>query len=142
MNNNLRSLRFFLLFSAFVWGVAFVGVIVPWSAAEEILEGLGAGKIPTDPMLDYWLRMASGAFGLVGVLFLVLAIRPARYANIVPWFGWLMICEGVILLTHGLRLGLPPFPFYADASACFVGGIGILATSRKGARSQAESEGT
>jgi hypothetical protein len=28
----------------------------------------------------------------------------------------------VILLVHGLRLGLPPFPFYGDTSACFFGG--------------------
>ena len=82
-------------------------------------------------MLDYWLRMASGAFGLVGFLFLLLAIRPVHYANIIPWFGWLMVCEGVILLFHGLRLHLPPFPFYADTAACFIGGIGILGTIRK-----------
>jgi len=43
-----------------------------------------------------------------------------------PWFGWLMIVEGVILLVSGLRLGIGPFPFYGDVSACFLGGAGIL----------------
>jgi hypothetical protein len=126
----LRSLRCFLLFSAFVWGVSFFGVVLPWTTAVEALQGLGAKDIPTDPMLDYWLRMASGAFALVGGLFLLLALQPVRYAVIIPWFGWLMLAEGVILLVHGVRLGLPPMPFYADTSACFLGGGGILLCSK------------
>ena len=127
----LRSLRLFLLFSAFVWGVSLFGVVLPWTTAVEALQGLGAKTIPTDPMLDYWLRMASGAFTLVGGLFLLLALQPVRYAVIIPWFGWLMLAEGTILLVHGVRLHLPPLPFYADTSACFLGGLGILFLSRR-----------
>jgi hypothetical protein len=43
-----------------------------------------------------------------------------------PWFGWIMIAEGVILLSQGLRLGLNPFPFSGDVSASFAGVLGIL----------------
>lgn len=39
--------------------------------------------------------------------------------------------EGLILLLHGLRLGLPPFPFYGDVSACLVLGIAITLLSRR-----------
>ena len=81
-------------------------------------------------MLDYWLRMAAGAFTLVGCWYLVLAIWPNKYWNAIPWFGWLMVIEGVILLVHGLRLSLPTFPFYADTAACLLGGLGILWLSR------------
>jgi len=77
-------------------------------------------------MLDYWLRMAAGAFALVGVLYLVLMISPRKYSAVIPWFGALMVVEGLILLIHGLRLGLAPLPFYADTAACFVGGTGII----------------
>ncbi len=41
-----------------------------------------------------------------------------------------MLLEGVILLAHGLRLGLGPFPFYGDVSACLILGTGILILSR------------
>jgi len=44
--------------------------------------------------------------------------------------GALMLLEGVILLAHGLRLGLGPFPFYGDVSACLILGTGILILSR------------
>lgn len=85
-----------------------------------------ANPIAYDPMLDYWLRMASGAFGLVGIWYLVLMLWPRRFSAAIPWFGALMIAEGLILLVHGVRLNLPPLPFYGDTAACFLGGGGIL----------------
>jgi hypothetical protein len=122
----LRLLRLFLGFTAFGWGISAVGVFVSWSEAEKLLEGLGAKPINYDPMLDYWLRMASGAFTLVGIWYLALMIWPKRFFSAIPWFGFLMLVEGLILLVHGLRLSLPPFPFYGDIAASFAGGAGIL----------------
>jgi len=97
-----------------------------WAAAAQALQGLGAQPIHYDPMLDYWLRMASGAFGLVGCWYLILTIWPRKFSVAIPWFGALMLVEGLILLVHGLRLSLPPFPFYGDTAACFLMGGGIL----------------
>jgi hypothetical protein len=126
----LRLLRFFLGFSALVWGVSFYGVFASWSAAELALQGLGAKPIAYDSMLDYWLRMASGAFGLVGIWYFVLMLWPQKFHAAIPWFGVLMIAEGIILLVHGVRLHLPPLPFYGDTAACFLGGGGILFLAR------------
>jgi hypothetical protein len=126
----LRLLRLFLGFAAFAWGISVVGVFMSWSVAEHALEGLGAQPIAYDRMLDYWLRMASGAFALIGAWYLILMIWPHKFHAAIPWFGGLMLIEGVILLVHGLRLSLPPFPFYGDTSACFIGGSAILYLSR------------
>lgn len=122
----LRLLRLALGFSAFAWGVAVFGVLAPWSTATALLETLGARPVPEDPMLDYWMRMAAGVFALVGVLFLVLAFRPHEHRAIIPWFGGLMLVEGLILLVHGLRLHLPPVPFVPDTVACLGAGVAIL----------------
>jgi len=122
----LRMLRLFLGFSALAWGVSFYGAFASWSAAEQALEGLGAKPIPYDPMLDYWLRMASGAFGLVGIWYLMLMLWPRKFHAAIPWFGALMIAEGLLLMFHGVRLHLPPFPFFGDTAASLVGGGGIL----------------
>src|ERR1700733_3570104 len=110
----LRLLRLFLGFGAFGWGISVVGVFVSWPEASQLLQGLGAKPIAYDPMLDYWLRMASGAFALVGAWYLVMMIWPKKFSAAIPWFGALMIAEGIILLIHGLRLSLSPFPFYGD----------------------------
>src|SRR5579863_7556784 len=126
----LRILRLFLGFATFAWGISAVGVFASWAQASEMLQGLGARPIQYDPMLDYWLRMASGAFALVGVWYLMMMIWPKRFYAAIPWFGWLMIFEGIILLVHGLRLKLWPFPFYGDVSACLLGGAGIVFFAR------------
>ena len=129
-NMQLRLLRLFLGFTALNWGISVVGVFLGWPAAEHALEGLGAHPIIYDKMLDYWLRMAAGGFALIGVWYLMLMIWPQKFYPAIPWFGAMMLVEGVILLVHGLRLGLPPFPFYGDVAGCVIGGGGILWFSR------------
>ena len=125
-----RLLRLFLGFAAFAWGISVVGVFASWPQVNGIAQGMGAKPIAYDPMLDYWLRMVTGAFALIGGWYLVLVLWPRKFAVAIPWFGALMLVEGVILLVHGLRLGLDPFPFYGDVSACFLGGAGILFFAR------------
>jgi hypothetical protein len=126
----LRLLRLVLCFCAFVWGVSAFGVFMKWETAAAALQGMGAKPIAYDPMLDYWLRMASGAFALVGSGYLRLAVSPRKFAVVLAWFGWIMVVEGLVLLVHGLRLGLSPFPFCGDVSASFAGGAGILMLRR------------
>jgi hypothetical protein len=70
--------------------------------------------------------MASGAFVLIGALCLLLMLRPRRYREMIPWFGAFALVEGIVLRVHGLRLSLPPLPFYGVVAACLVAGVGIL----------------
>jgi len=127
----LRMLRFFLVFSALGWGVSVLGVFLSWSGTIGLLQGLGGPSVPYDPMLEYWLRMTAAAYTLIGLVYLLLALRPAKYRVVIPVFGWVMVIEGLVLLGHGLRLLLPPFPFYADVAASFIGGGGILWCARR-----------
>ena len=130
----LRLLRLFLVFAALGWGVTVVGVFASWPQVNGIAQGMGAKPIAYDPMLDYWLRMISGAFALIGLWYLALALCPRKFAVAIPWFGVLMLVEGVILLVHGLRLGLGPLPFYGDVSASLLDGAGILYFARAAKR--------
>ena len=121
-----RLLRLLLFVAAFGWAISVVGIVVPWRTAEVALSGLGAAPIPHDPMLDYWLRMACGAFVAMGCIFLAAAVNPRRFRPFFPFVTVLMVAQGFILLIHGLRLGLRPFPFWRDVSFCILVGVGIL----------------
>ncbi len=121
----LQLLRVFLLVAGFGWAISVYGIFSPWSAAVSELQGLGAAEIPRDPMLDYWLRMAAGAFTGIGVFFLVVAVNPRRFSVAIPLAGLFLMAEGVVLLVHGLRLGLAPLPFYVDVAFCVLTGAGI-----------------
>jgi hypothetical protein len=123
----LILLRLFLLAAAGGWGATVVGVFLPWDFALEHLQLFGgAGAIPDDPMLNYWMRMAAGAFGMIGMLFLVAAWKPQQYANIIPLLGLLNLGEGLMLLAWGTMLNLGLFPFGVDVAIGIVPGIGIL----------------
>ena len=122
-------LHFFLGYAAIGWGICVAGIFAPSKAAFELLGSVGGidpAALMADPMYDYWLRMASGAFTFIGVAYLLLAIWPKKYAVVLPLAGLFMLAEGLILLIHGLRLHLPEAPFSGDTSFCFIGGIGIL----------------
>lgn len=116
----------FLGLAAATWGAAVFGTFVSWDRAAAALEDFGAKPVAYDRMLDYWLRMASGAFALIGALYVLLMLKPRRFRDVIPWFGAFACAEGILLLVHGWRLSLPPLPFYADAAACLVAGTGIL----------------
>ena len=120
-----RLLRVLLFVAAFGWAVAVLGVVLPWSTALIGLRGFGAGEIPYDPMIDYWMRMAAGAFTGIGIFIFVVATRPDRFRNVIGLIGALSVLEGAVLLIHGIRLGLAPFPFYGDTLFCLVVGVGI-----------------
>ena len=125
-------LRFFLLSAGLGWGATVVGVFLPWEFAVEHLQTMGgAGPIPNDPMLNYWLRMAAGAFAIVGILFLLCAWRPRDYANIIPILAVLGIAEGLLILYYGLYLNVGWFPFVVDVAIGLVPGIGVLLLWKK-----------
>lgn len=125
--SQLNILRIVLFFTGLGWGLTVIGVFLPWDFATEHLEIFGgSGPIPDDPMLNYWLRMASGAFGIIGVFFLISAWKPHEYKNIIPLLGWLSLFEGFVLLYYGLLFNLRFFPFVLDVSIGLVPGIAIL----------------
>ena len=115
----LRLLRLFLVFAALDWGVCIVGAFASWPQVNCIASGMGAKPIAYDPMLDYWLRMICGAFTLIGLWYLALALWPRKFAVAIPWFGWIMILEGVFLLVSGLRLGIGAVSILRRCSGMF-----------------------
>jgi peptidoglycan/LPS O-acetylase OafA/YrhL len=119
-------MRVLLICGALGWGISVFGVFAPWMSVKEQLTGLGARQISDDPMLIYWLRMTAGAFAAIGVLFLICAIWPERYRKVILLLGGFLVLEGIVLLVHGLTLGLSPLPFYVDTVFCLLIGGGIL----------------
>lgn len=125
--NKYNLLRIILLGAGLGWGLTIVGAFLPWEWATDHLERFGgSGEIPNDTMLNYWLRMASGAFGFVGAFFLLAAWKPDKYKNIIPILAYGSLIEVAILLFYGLKFNLPLFPFGPDVAIALIPGIGIL----------------
>ena len=122
--------RIFLLAGAIGWGVSILGVLLPWSVMDIVLQNMGAASPVTDVQVQYWFRMATGAWSIIGFLYLMVLLKPQKYNNLIPLLGWGTLFEGIVLLIHGLYLNLPIFPFAGDVGFCLIVGGGLL-LSRK-----------
>jgi len=119
-------LRLILTVNAIGWGISILGAVVPWHGLTAFLRSFGAGKIPADPILEYSLRMAAGAFFMLGVIYGLAAWNPRKYWALIPFLGGLGIVEATILLAHGLLLQLNPWQFCGDIVFCGLTGIWTL----------------
>lgn len=126
-----RLLRMLLFASSLTWLISIFGILLPWPTIEPVLTELGATEIKYDKMIEYWFRMTSGAFTGIGCLFLYLSLSPIKLKPLIPFAGFFMVGEGLVLVFHGLNLGLGKLPFLADATACLVLGTGILLLNAK-----------
>ena len=123
--------RIFLLAGAIGWGVSILGVLLPWSVMDIVLQNMGASAPITDVQIQYWVRMATGAWSIIGFLYLIVLLKPQKYNNLIPLLAWGTVYEGIVLLIHGLYLNLPLFPFAGDVGFCLIVGGGLLLTNKR-----------
>ena len=121
--------RIFLLAGAIGWGVSILGVLLPWSVMDIVLQNMGTAAPITDLQIQYWFRMATGAWSIIGFLYLMVLLKPQKYNNLIPLLGWGTLFEGIVLLLHGLYSNLPIFPFAGDVGFCLLVGGGLLLTN-------------
>ena len=118
--------RIFLLAGAIGWGISILGVLLPWNVMDIVLQNMGAASPITDVQVQYWFRMATGAWSIIGFLYLMVLLKPQKYNNLIPLLAWGTVFEGIVLLIHGLYLNLPLFPFAGDVGFCLIVGGGLL----------------
>ena len=123
--------RIFLLAGAIGWGVSILGVLLPWSVMDIVLQNMGASAPVTDVHVQYWFRMATTAWSIIGFLYLIVLLKPQKYNNLIPLLVGGTLFEGIVLLIHGLYLNLPLFPFAGDVGFCLIVSGGLLLTDRR-----------
>ncbi|RYD17176.1 MAG: hypothetical protein EOP88_27975 [Verrucomicrobiaceae bacterium] len=119
----LRMLRLGLLLSSCGWGISFFFTFAPWDMAADQLYDMGANKIAHDPLLDYWLRMASSAFGCIGIASAVACARPAKFTGMIGLLGPFHFVVGTTLAISAWRNQLDPevhSTFIPDITFCFL----------------------
>ena len=122
--------RIFLSAGAIGWGISILGVFLPWSMMDIVLQNMGATAPITDGQVQYWFRMATGAWSIIGFFYLMALLKPQKYNNLIPLLAWGTVFEGIVLLIHGLYLNLPLFPFAGDVGFCLIVGGGLLLSNR------------
>ena len=122
--------RIFLLAGSVGWGISVLGVFLPWSVMDIVLQNMGAMAPVTDLQIQYWFRMATGAWSIIGFLYLMILLKPQKYNKLIPLLACGTLFEGIVLLIHGLYLNLPIFPFAGDVCFCLIVGSGLLLSNK------------
>lgn len=139
----LNILRLGLLLSACGWGISFFFTFAPWEVAARQLYDMGANEIPYDPLLDYWLRMASCAFGCIGIASALACLRPAKFTGMIGLLGPFHFTVGATLVVAAYNNNLTPelhSTFIPDITFCFLTGLLIvIPLLREGLRKQRRS---
>ena len=121
----LTTLRLGLLMSTIGWGISWSFTFASWRAASAQLGVMGATAIPYQPLLDYWLRMASSVFGCVGVASLLACLRPQAFASFIALLGPFHFIIGSTLAVAAWNndLTMKSHPtFVPDITFCFLTG--------------------
>ncbi|MEO7342383.1 MAG: hypothetical protein ABI073_16015 [Luteolibacter sp.] len=77
-------------------------------------------------MLDYWLRMASSAFGCIGIGSALACFRPNAFEGLVRLLGPFHFFVGATLIVAARKNHLDPeihTTFIPDITFCFLAGI-------------------
>jgi predicted anti-sigma-YlaC factor YlaD len=104
--------------------------VTVWEAASDQLYLMGAGTIEYRPLLDYWLKMASAAFGCIGIAAALACWRPLRFEGLVWLLGPFHAFMGVVLTVSAIQNDLERSQhpmFVADITFCFVAAVLISA---------------
>ena len=58
---------------------AVVGVFAPMSMWPKVTGIFGVETLPDAPVFVYFARLLSATYGAIGIFFIILALRPAKY---------------------------------------------------------------
>lgn len=121
----LNTLQLGLLLSSIGWGISFYFTFAPWDSAAGQLYNMGAESIRYDPLLSYWMRMASAVFGCIGIGSALACARPGAFVGLIRLLGPFHLIVGSVLAVAAFQNQLTPAlhpTFVPDITFCFVAG--------------------
>jgi hypothetical protein len=127
-----RLLVFLLRLGGIVTLSAFLAMFLPadWMAATH--RWLGLGEFPRSAVVDYLARSIAALYGFHGVLLLVVARDPVRFAPIVRFIGVMNVAFGVMLVAIDAQAGLPWWWTLGEGPPITAFGLAVLLLSRPG----------
>jgi len=122
----MRALKICLWVAGILCLSSIVGVFLPMSMCEAMVEYFGIESLPDSPLFFYMARVTSAMAVWIGVFFIILALSPMKYGVLVPFSGLAAVFLGVVCAITGMVVGMPPLWFLGDSLSCYVLGILIV----------------
>jgi len=123
----MKTLKVVLVVMGVLFLVSAPGTVLPWSSVVGWAAIWGLQAPPDHPLVDYFVRMASLAFALIGIFLLVLATDPLRYRPMLVLTVCGCFAVAVVALAAGRLAEMPALWYLGDAVGCVVAAVLILA---------------
>jgi len=130
----MRALKICLWIAGILCLSSIVGVFLPMSMCESMVEYFGIESLPDSPLFFYMARVTSAMAVWIGVFFIILALSPMKYGVMVPFTGLASVFLGAVCAITGLVVGMPALWFLGDSLSCVVLGVLIFVFWRKARR--------
>ncbi|MGK7874991.1 MAG: hypothetical protein AB4426_17330 [Xenococcaceae cyanobacterium] len=104
---------------------------LPFTVFPVPMTWFGLKPIPDIPEIMYFIRIACGVFGLIGIYFIILARNPLGYGAMLNLGAYGLIAFGLLGLILGLSLKIPLIVYLGDALFGIVLGSVIAILSSK-----------
>ena len=126
---SLNVLRLGLILSTIGWGITLLFTVSTWHSAADYMYAMGAGQVDYNPLMDYWMRMASVVMGCIGIASFMAARKPDFYAPVIYLLGPFNYIVGITLIFAAINNELTPDKhptFIPDIVFCFMTGSLII----------------
>lgn len=131
MIDPLSILRWILRVVGTVALFALPCALMPYSWMDSIHQGLGMGRLSSDPIVGYLARSTSAFYAVLGGLFWVLSYDLPRYQPVLRYLGGAIIGFGVLLLAVDGLEGMPTWWTVAEGPFNLLFGAAIVALSQR-----------
>jgi hypothetical protein len=122
----MSGLKIWLWIAGLFCLLALVGVFAPMSLWPEVTGIFGVETLPDAPVFVYFARLLSATYGGIGIFFIILALRPAKYGVLVPFSGIMSVLVGATALVTGIIVQMPAKWYLCDSLPCIVLGVLIF----------------
>jgi len=122
----MKGLKIVLWVCAIACLLGFLGLVVPWTAITRMFRLYGLSPLATQPVEAYVLRLGAALVGMVGVFFVLLALRPLHYGPMLFLAAFGLLAFSLLTLVGGLRYGFVLRAFLPDTIFCATTGALIL----------------
>jgi len=116
-------IRIGLMIGACGWLISFYFTFRSWDENVSTLMAMGADKVSYQPLLNYWLKMASSTFGCLGIMFLIASFRPDKFKTLSFMLAGLSAIVGTVILFSAINENLNPdkhLTFTAEITFCYL----------------------
>ena len=125
------SLKVALWITAIYCLIAVPLIFLPWSVLDAITSFGGRDPIPDVPVVIYYIKVACGNRGFIGIFFIFLARNPLSYGPMVYLGAYFLIAIGLLALVLGFTIDVSPIVYIKDVAILLILGIIILTLSSK-----------